>query len=62
MPFYEFKCLDCDNRLELHQSITFNNAIYCPKCNNLMQKVIASNIGIIYNTDGFYATDNKKKE
>ena len=65
MPTFNYHCLDCANKFS---AMTYNNAggskIVCDKCHSETVKkmfTLPTNVGVKYNTDGFYNTDNFNK-
>lgn len=61
MPIYRYVCKNCgQEKVELH-SINDNPEIKCPKCNTKMEKSIPSKVGLKFNQEGFYITDNQKQ-
>lgn len=58
MPTYEYKCVNCDYRFELFQSMTAAPIGDCPKCcKNTLKRLIGTGSGIIFKGSGFYQTD-----
>ena len=43
MPFYDYRCLDCDHRFEVMQRIDEPAPAACPSCNQgRLEKLIAA--------------------
>lgn len=61
MPNYDYKCLTCNTRFEIFQSIKDEPMTICPNCNGELRRLIGSGAGIIFNGSGFYQTDYKNK-
>ncbi len=59
MPTYEYKCLICDNKFEIFQSMKDEPVKSCPKCNGDVKRLIGSGAGTIFKGTGFYHTDYK---
>lgn len=61
MPSYEYDCMPCGIRVIKERSINdFDPGYSCETCNRSLVRVY-SNIGSIFNGNGFYSTDNRKK-
>jgi len=61
MPNYDYKCLSCNTKFEIFQSIKDEPLKLCPNCNGELKRMIGSGAGIIFNGSGFYQTDYKNK-
>ncbi|MBZ0199284.1 MAG: zinc ribbon domain-containing protein [Ignavibacteriaceae bacterium] len=59
MPTYEYKCLSCNDRFELFQSMTAEPIKKCPKCSGEVKRLIGAGAGPIFKGTGFYQTDYK---
>lgn len=59
MPTYDYKCLECDYRFELLQSMTAEPVKLCPKCSGKVKRLIGAGSGPIFKGTGFYQTDYK---
>jgi len=57
MPTYEYKCLDCDDRFEVIQSMKDDPLEECEKCHGRLKRLIGTGAGIIFKGSGFYCTD-----
>lgn len=43
MPLYEYRCNQCDDEFEFFLPISeYDKKIYCPNCNNILQKLISA--------------------
>lgn len=66
MPTYEYKCTDCEQVLEVQQSMNDDDLKELPGCkvnkeNSHQLKKIFSSVGISFKGDGFYINDSKNK-
>jgi putative FmdB family regulatory protein len=60
MPAYEYDCMPCGERYVKVRAMTETDPGYrCDKCNRPVVRVY-SNIGVTFNGNGFYKTDNRK--
>ncbi len=59
MPFYEYQCEACDNRVEVLQKISDDPLVYCPKCNEPSLKKLISAAAFRLKGTGWYETDFK---
>lgn len=57
MPTYQYKCLECDHRFELFQSMTDDPVTKCEKCGGRVKRLIGTGAGFIFKGSGFYCTD-----
>lgn len=61
MPFYEYLCTNCGNKLEELQKMSDPPLTHCPKCGkDTLKRLIGTGAGIIFKGSGFYQTDYKK--
>lgn len=58
MPTYQYKCKQCDNRLEAVQSFSDEPLTGCPSCGGPLRKVF-STVGVVFKGSGFYRNDNR---
>lgn len=58
MPTYEYKCKVCSSVTEYQRSFGDSTEPIC--CNETMQRQWSSP-GVVFNSSGFYSTDNRKK-
>lgn len=58
MPTYQYKCRQCDHRLEEVQSFTDEPLSECPTCGGPLRKVF-STVGVVFKGSGFYRNDNR---
>jgi putative FmdB family regulatory protein len=56
MPIYEYDCRQCDERMEMIQSISDPPYTHCPKCGGEIRKLVSSP-AIQFKGSGFYKTD-----
>lgn len=61
MPTYEYRCLNCDNRVEVVQSFRDDPLTACEVCGGLLRKVIHP-VGIQFKGSGFYSTDRRASQ
>lgn len=59
MPTYDYKCLKCNKRFEIFQSMKDEVIKNCPDCNGEVKRLIGSGAGAIFKGTGFYQTDYK---
>ena len=60
MPTYEYACGVCGKSNTIFRSITDPDGSYeCETC-NLPLKRVYSKVGVTFNGNGFYSTDNRK--
>jgi len=57
MPTYEYKCLKCERRLEIFQSMQDAPLKTCEACGGKLKRLIGKGAGIIFKGSGFYCTD-----
>jgi putative FmdB family regulatory protein len=61
MPFYEYECADCGQRVEVLQRISDEPLSQCPTCNAQSLRRLVSAAGFRLKGSGWYATDFKNK-
>ncbi len=61
MPFYEYECADCGQRVEVLQQISDEPLSQCPTCNAQSLRRLVSAAGFRLKGSGWYATDFKDK-
>ena len=63
MPSYEYRCTSTCKEIYIKiRSIHEKDPGYlCEKCNSSLERIYSS-IGAIFNGNGFYSTDNRKKK
>jgi putative FmdB family regulatory protein len=59
MPFYDYKCCDCDHVFEAMHGMD-ETVDACELCGGRVKKVFHP-VGIIFKGPGFYSTDCKSK-
>ncbi len=62
MPVYEYECQKCGHTFEETQSIKAEPRKRCPKCRGKVQRLISSNIQVLFKGNGFYCTDYRSDE
>ena len=60
MPMYEYKCERCGFNFERLQKMSEEPIKICPKCGGKVNRLIGSNINIIFKGSGFYVNDYGK--
>lgn len=58
MPTYHYRCSECEQHLEVVQSMTDDPITECGACGGEMHKVLQP-VGIVLKGSGFYRTDNR---
>lgn len=61
MPTYQYRCVDCENELEIVQKFTDDPLTTCPTCETDSLRKVFSAVGVVFKGSGFYATDNRTK-
>jgi len=60
MPIYEYKCKECEHRLDAIQKMADDALTECPECKQpTLTKVITSSGGFRLTGTGWYETDFK---
>jgi len=59
MPFYEYRCEQCDHELEVLQKISDTPLVDCPECAQPALKKLVSAAGFRLKGSGWYETDFK---
>ncbi|MEM6998252.1 MAG: zinc ribbon domain-containing protein [Pseudomonadota bacterium] len=62
MPIYEYKCDDCDHRLEKLQKISDDPIKSCPECGEETLRKLVSAAAFKLKGTGWYETDFKDKK
>lgn len=62
MPSYDFKCNACKIEFTVASSLESleKQGVKCPVCHKPDVQRVYTPTPVIYKTDGFYTTDNKK--
>jgi putative FmdB family regulatory protein len=61
MPVYEYDCVNCKKQYSFARSIKEEDPGYfCNECGLILHRSY-SNVGVIFNANGFYSKDNRKK-
>lgn len=58
MPTYSYRCTECSNAFDIHQSFTDDSLTVCPTCGGALRKVF-SPVGVTFSGSGFYRTDSR---
>ena len=61
MPTYSYRCTECSNAFDIHQSFTDDSLTVCPTCGGVLRKVF-SPVGVTFSGSGFYRTDSRAAE
>ncbi len=62
MPTYEYRCENCENEIEVMQSMKDAPLTKCDKCGKeTLKKMVSGGAGLIFKGSGFYLTDYKNK-
>ncbi len=59
MPTYDYRCLNCEKRFDVFQSMNDEPLNICPDCNGEVKRLIGAGAGAIFKGSGFYHTDYK---
>ena len=62
MPIYEYKCTECDHRLEKLQKMSDDPLKDCPKCGKSALTKLVSASSFKLKGTGWYETDFKKSK
>ena len=60
MPFYEYRCENCEAQIELFHGINEDARTQCEACNEPKLKRIVFPSAVIYKGSGYYTTEYKK--
>jgi putative FmdB family regulatory protein len=59
MPEYQYRCKNCTHLFTIIKPMISNVEAICPKCNSKDSQKIYTPINVVYNSQGFYKTDNR---
>jgi len=60
MPWYDMKCSECGEEMEVHKArCTDYTPVPCPECDGEMAIQILTPAAVSFNGTGFYQTDYK---
>ena len=59
MPYYDYKCPDCEYETELRRKVTDATPATCPECDAEMAIVFLHPAAVSFRGAGFYETDYK---
>ena len=63
MPTYNYKCLSCNEKFTVFQSMNDKPISNCQYCSSAkVEKMISSGTGLIFKGSGFYLTDYKNNK
>lgn len=60
MPLFEYKCLNCERRIEVLLDADEPEPKCCPDCSGKLKRLMGVP-GLIFKGSGFYATDYARK-
>ncbi len=60
MPIYEYKCLDCNSRIERMQKVSEESLKVCENCGGKLEKQWSLS-GFQFKGEGWYVTDYANK-
>ena len=58
MPYYQYRCNDCEHEFEVRQRMSDDPLTDCPTCNGRIRRVVNS-VGVVFKGSGFYVTDTR---
>ena len=58
MPTYSYRCTECSNAFDIHQSFTDDSLTVRPTGGGVLRKVF-SPVGVTFSGSGFYRTDSR---
>ena len=58
MPYYEYRCDECDKTFEVFQNMSDDPLNKCPVCASPVRRLFSAN-SIIFKGSGFYSNDSK---
>lgn len=61
MPIYNYKCVDCNNEIEVIQKISDNKLTHCNICNKETLEKVLTSATFGFKGTGYYCTDFKNK-
>ena len=61
MPTYSYRCRECGNAFDVHQSFDEDSLTECPKCGGPLRKLF-NKVGVVFKGSGFYRTDSRASE
>jgi len=63
MPTYNYRCLACNRKFSIFQSMSDKPISKCNYCKDRqIEKIISGGSGLIFKGSGFYLTDYKNKK
>lgn len=60
MPTYSYRCTECGDSFDIHQSFSDASLTVCPACGGALRKVF-SPVGVSFTGSGFYRNDSRTK-
>lgn len=58
MPTYTYQCESCLYEYDKFHSMLDDPDTVCPKCSQLVKRLIGKNVGIAFKGNGFYINDS----
>ena len=58
MPYYQYRCNDCEHEFETRQRMSDDPLTECPVCEGHIRRVVNS-VGVVFKGSGFYVTDTR---
>ncbi|MCB8944111.1 MAG: hypothetical protein H6658_10185 [Ardenticatenaceae bacterium] len=58
MPYYQYRCNDCEHEFETRQRMSEDPLTDCPVCDGRIRRVVNS-VGVVFKGSGFYVTDTR---
>jgi putative FmdB family regulatory protein len=56
MPYYQYRCNECEHEFEQRQRMSDEPLTVCPVCNGRIRRVVNS-VGVVFKGSGFYVND-----
>jgi putative FmdB family regulatory protein len=56
MPYYQYRCNECEHEFEKRQRMSDEPLTVCPVCNGRIRRVVNS-VGVVFKGSGFYIND-----
>jgi putative FmdB family regulatory protein len=56
MPYYQYRCNECEHEFEQRQRMSDDPLTVCPVCNGRIRRVVNS-VGVVFKGSGFYVND-----
>ena len=59
MPFYMYRCRNCNHEFETRQRMVEDPLVTCPNCDQDKLRRVIDQVQVVFKGSGFYVTDNK---